>query len=94
MLGLFPQWECSVGECRLEPDDVLALYTDGVTEAFDERGRGVRRGAPRRGASAGIATRPPESLLASLVDEVRAFSPHEQHDDLTLIVARRRVELG
>jgi hypothetical protein len=24
------------------------------------------------------------------VAEVRAFSPHEQHDDLTLIVARRR----
>jgi hypothetical protein len=26
------------------------------------------------------------------VDEVRAFSPHEQQDDLTLIVARRRGE--
>jgi len=24
------------------------------------------------------------------VDEVRSFSPHEQQDDLTLIVARRR----
>jgi len=29
-------------------------------------------------------------MLSFLVDEVRSFSPHEQHDDLTLIVARRR----
>jgi serine phosphatase RsbU (regulator of sigma subunit) len=27
-----------VGECRLEADDLLALYTDGVTEAFDDNG--------------------------------------------------------
>ena len=34
--------------------------------------------------------RAPDSLLSCLVDEVRAFSPDEQRDDLTLIVARRR----
>ncbi len=89
VLGLFRQWECSVGECRLEPDDVLALYTDGVTEAFDHAGEefGEQRlvDALRRHRDS-----PPQSLLASLVDEVRSFSPHEQHDDLTLIVARRR----
>jgi serine phosphatase RsbU (regulator of sigma subunit)/catechol 2,3-dioxygenase-like lactoylglutathione lyase family enzyme len=89
VLGLFRQWECSVGECRLEPDDLLALYTDGVTEAFDDAGEefGEQRlvDALRRHRE-----RPPEALLASLVAEVRSFSPHEQHDDLTLIVARRR----
>src|SRR3989442_495106 len=89
VLGLFRQWECSVGECRLEPDDLLALYTDGVTEAFDDAGQefGEQRlvDALRRHRD-----RPPEALVASLVDEVRSFSPHEQHDDLTLIVARRR----
>jgi len=89
VLGLFRQWECAVGERRLEPDDVLALYTDGVTEAFDEAGEefGEERlvDALRRHRD-----RPPESLLAKLVEEVRSFSPHEQYDDLTLIVARRR----
>ena len=90
VLGLFRQWECSVGECRLEPDDLLTLYTDGVTEAFDDAGEefGEERlvDALRRHRE-----RPPESLLASLVDEVRSFSPHEQNDDLTLIVARCRI---
>jgi serine phosphatase RsbU (regulator of sigma subunit) len=89
VLGLFRQWDCAVGESRLEPDDVLALYTDGVTEAFDDAGQefGEDRlvDALRR-----YRDRPPESLLSCLVDEVRSFSPHEQHDDLTLIVARRR----
>jgi serine phosphatase RsbU (regulator of sigma subunit)/catechol 2,3-dioxygenase-like lactoylglutathione lyase family enzyme len=89
VLGLFRDWECSIGECRLEPDDLLTLYTDGVTEAFDEAGEefGEQRLVD---ALHRHRNRPPESLLASLVDEVRTFSPHEQHDDLTLIVARRR----
>ena len=89
VLGLFREWECSVGESRLGPDDLLALYTDGVTEAFDDAGDefGEQRlvDALRRHRD-----RPPESMLTCLVDEVRSFSPHEQHDDLTLIVARRR----
>jgi serine phosphatase RsbU (regulator of sigma subunit)/catechol 2,3-dioxygenase-like lactoylglutathione lyase family enzyme len=88
VLGLFPQWECGVGECRLGREDLLALYTDGVTEAFssdgEEYGEDRLVDALRRHRE-----QPCEGLLASLVDEVRAFSPHEQHDDLTLIVARR-----
>jgi serine phosphatase RsbU (regulator of sigma subunit) len=28
------------------------------------------------------------SMLAAVVDEVRQFSPQEQHDDITLIVAK------
>ena len=42
VLGLFQEWECSVGQSHLGPDDLLALYTDGVTEAFDAAGDGVR----------------------------------------------------
>jgi serine phosphatase RsbU (regulator of sigma subunit)/catechol 2,3-dioxygenase-like lactoylglutathione lyase family enzyme len=89
VLGLFREWDCSVGECRMEPGDVLALYTDGVTEAFD--GAGEEFGEDRLvGALQHHRLRPAEALLASLLDEVRSFSAQEQHDDLTLIVARRR----
>src|SRR5437868_5032466 len=38
VVGLFPQWECSVRETKLFPGDTLALYTDGVTDAFNESG--------------------------------------------------------
>ena len=30
----------------------------------------------------------PCELLSSIVDEVRRHSPHEQHDDITLIIAK------
>jgi len=68
---------------------MLVLYTDGVTESFDGRGEefGEKRLVEtlRRNLSL-----PTERLLASLVDEVKAFSPQEQHDDITLIVAKCR----
>src|SRR5579872_6153745 len=45
VLGLFKEWDCSIGERRLLSGDTLALYTDGVTEAFNDAGEefGERR---------------------------------------------------
>ena len=37
-LGLFKEWNCVVEERSLRPGDTLALYTDGVTEAFNDAG--------------------------------------------------------
>jgi len=89
VLGLFKDWDCSIGERRLFPGDTLALYTDGITEAFspaeEEFGEHRLIAALRRRREL-----PSQSLLASIVDEVRQFSPHEQHDDITLIVAKCR----
>jgi serine phosphatase RsbU (regulator of sigma subunit) len=33
---------------------------------------------------------PTSALLASVADEIRQFSPQEQTDDITLIVAKRK----
>lgn len=89
VLGLFPEWDCSIGERQLFTGDTLALYTDGVTESFNEADEefGERRliGALRRHREL-----PPPDLLAAIVEEVRKFSPKEQHDDITLIVAKRK----
>ena len=87
LLGLFQQWNCSLGECTLFPGDLLALYTDGITEAFnearDEFGEDRLIDSLRRHRS-----QPSQSLLDSIVADVRHFSPHEQHDDITLIIAK------
>ena len=37
VLGL-DEWDCSMGESRLFPGDTLVLYTDGVTESFNDAG--------------------------------------------------------
>jgi phosphoserine phosphatase RsbU/P len=87
VLGLFKDWVCAMAECRLLPGDTLALYTDGVTEAFDAAGEefGEARLIELLRRNNGY---PAQRLLDLIVAEVRRFSPHEQHDDITLIVAK------
>ena len=87
VLGLFEDWDCSIGERLLSAGDTLALYTDGITEAFNdvEEEYGEQRliDALRRHRAATS-----QELVAAVVDDVKRFSPREQHDDITLIVAR------
>jgi serine phosphatase RsbU (regulator of sigma subunit) len=87
VLGLFKEWDCSIGERQLFAGDTLALYTDGITEAFNE---GEEEYGEQRLIDALLRHRELSSqvLLGSIVDDVRRFSPHEQHDDITLIVAK------
>jgi phosphoserine phosphatase RsbU/P len=89
VLGLFKEWDCSIAERQLFPGDTLVLYTDGVTETFNASGEEF--GEQRLIESVKRHTElSPEALVASIVDEVQRFSPHEQHDDITLIVAKCR----
>jgi serine phosphatase RsbU (regulator of sigma subunit)/catechol 2,3-dioxygenase-like lactoylglutathione lyase family enzyme len=89
VVGLFRDWDCDIAERCLAPGDTLALYTDGVTESFNEAEEefGEERliAALERERSA-----PAESAIAAVVEDVRRFSPHEQHDDITLILAKCR----
>jgi len=89
VLGLFREWDCSIAEQQLCPGDALVLYTDGVTESFnnEEEEYGERRlveALARHRESA------PRDMIASIVSEVQQFARREQHDDITLIVARCR----
>lgn len=89
VVGLFKDWDCSMAECTLFPGDTFALYTDGITESFNDAGEefGEHRliDALRKNREAS-----PQAALESIVAEVRRFSGREQHDDITLIVARCR----
>jgi serine phosphatase RsbU (regulator of sigma subunit)/predicted enzyme related to lactoylglutathione lyase len=87
VLGIFKDWDCEIGECQLRPGDTFVLYTDGITESYDSADEqfGEERliAALQRhcGSSSQVA-------LSSVVEEVQRFSPHEQHDDITLIIAK------
>ena len=87
VLGLFDEWDCCIEERRLSPGDMLALYTDGITESFnasgDEFGQERLVQALQR-----ERYRFPEAIISSVVDEVQRFGASEQQDDITLIVAK------
>ncbi len=89
VLGLFEEWDCSIEGRELFSGDTFALYTDGITESFNAAGeefgeqRLIEASRQHRDLSS-------QALLASIVDEVQRFSPREQHDDITLIVAKCR----
>jgi serine phosphatase RsbU (regulator of sigma subunit) len=87
VLGLFEEWHSPTVDCQLAPGDIFALYTDGVTEALNETeeefGEDRLIESLRRNA-----TLSPQALLSAIVNEIQQFSSDEQHDDITLIVAR------
>jgi serine phosphatase RsbU (regulator of sigma subunit) len=91
VLGRFPRWECSVGETTLFAGDTLALYTDGVTEAACPAGEefGEQR---LLDCLACHRDCPPHLLVSAVIDEVRRYSPHEQQDDITVIIAKCRLD--
>jgi serine phosphatase RsbU (regulator of sigma subunit) len=87
ILGAFKKWECELGESQLFPGDTLVLYTDGITESFNDGGEefGEERLVEALRRDRALSS---QDLLTGVVDEVRHFSPHEQHDDITLIIAK------
>ena len=89
VLGLFDNWEGSVGEVQLDRGDMLSIFSDGVTEATNARGEefGETRllETLRQNRSEGAG-----SLLRHVEQAVEKFSSGEQEDDLTLVIGRVR----
>jgi serine phosphatase RsbU (regulator of sigma subunit) len=87
VVGLFREWDCSMRECQLFPGDTLVLYTDGITESFNDT---EGEFGEQRLIQAWQRYRelPPQALVPSIVNDVQKFSHQEQQDDITLIVAK------
>jgi serine phosphatase RsbU (regulator of sigma subunit) len=90
ILGIDPDTHFDAGSTQLAPGDMLALFTDGVTEAVgdenqlygEERVESLLRRLQGRSAA---------DVLEALVDDVRAFEgSHGASDDLTAMVLRVR----
>jgi phosphoserine phosphatase RsbU/P len=89
VLGILPTFKFEEAHARLEPGDVLVIYSDGVTEAtnpaseeFEEERLIAVLGGHRTESSAAIV-----EAINRAIAEWGAGSPPA--DDLTLIVARR-----
>jgi phosphoserine phosphatase RsbU/P len=87
VLGLFKEWDCAIRECPLSSGDTLALYTDGITESFNEDGEEFGEHRLIESLRRHHEQAPP-ALVASIVEDVKRFGRQEQADDITLIVAK------
>jgi serine phosphatase RsbU (regulator of sigma subunit) len=87
VVGLFGRWDCGMDERALYPGDTLVLYTDGATEACSESGEefGEQRLLEASRQNTNVSS---EELLLSITGQVRQFSPLEQANDITVIVAK------
>src|SRR5579885_2260790 len=87
VLGAFRDLEAPVEERKLFPGDVLTLYTDGITETFNESEEdfGEQRLIEELRRCCGQS---PQCTIDRLIESVRRFTPREQQDDMTTIVAR------
>jgi serine phosphatase RsbU (regulator of sigma subunit) len=88
VLGLFPTAEYQAASVQLQPGAVLAVFTDGVTEAVNENDEefGEERlvEALRECRHQG-----PDATYHQVVQRVRDWQGSlKQHDDITLIVAK------
>ena len=89
VLGLFDDWRCEVDETFLWPGDILAICTDGVFEAANQRGDEFGEEGLVAALRSGRSFSAPE-LLASVIRAVEEFAPGEQADDLTLLVVKAK----
>ena len=88
-IGMLPQIEPELGRTKLEPGDLLVMYTDGLSETRNPEGdefeeaRIVEIMREHRDKKA-------RDLLGRLVAGVRVFAAGQGlADDLTLVVAKR-----
>ncbi|HEB83396.1 MAG TPA: GAF domain-containing protein [Bacteroidetes bacterium] len=88
ILGALPDVSYRAGRVQLAPNDMLLLYTDGVTEAMnpEEEEFGEER---LMDLVRGSRARPLEELLEAIQEEVSRFTEGQPFpDDFTLLLAR------
>jgi serine phosphatase RsbU (regulator of sigma subunit) len=87
-LGLFPEVTHETRSETLDPDALVVLYSDGITEARD--GSGGFYGVDRLvSLVSGERHRSPEDLVDRILEDVRAFSGNAvADDDQTLVVMK------
>lgn len=87
ILGILDDVSFGAGEERLDPGEVVFMYTDGVTEARNASGRFI---GPRGLGTllARHATAPVSSMCAAVAEAVDAHGGGSRHDDATLLAVR------
>ncbi len=89
-VGMFPDTNYEEGAARLNPGDLVMMYTDGVTEVTDSSGQEWGEQGLVNAAAAGRpeCSEDGEDLVRMIFRSMDDFSEGRQTDDATLAVLR------
>ncbi|HBC88605.1 MAG TPA: hypothetical protein DCZ94_16785 [Lentisphaeria bacterium] len=89
LAAVFPEAGYTERTVRLQPDDTLVCFTDGVTEAYSDEGELFGEDRFTKLLS-GIYSDEVEKVNSRISDEVMKYSANDLKDDVTLLVLRRK----
>ena len=84
---MFEGAEFQTGEVQLECDDLLVLYSDGITEAMSKRGEEFSEDR-LKAVIEQHSDKPLSEIQARVLESVRNWSGNEPDDDMTLLMVR------
>ncbi len=87
-LGIMAGAKYESGSVLLQPGDWLAIYTDGVIEAMNQRDEEYGEQRLIGVLNAGAATQPAEMLRRVMSDVDVFVGPTPQHDDITCLLVK------
>ncbi len=94
LLGISADAAYEAATVRLEPADILALYTDGVVDLSGENGREFGASGLERYIHV-HRDQPAHALIECIVNATRALTQDRSYpDDFTLVIVRRLPEAG
>jgi len=89
LLGILRNQKYVVENVRMLPGDILVLYSDGITEAFNAEGKLFGRNRLQEIIKTHNCSSP-EQIVYKIIEEVEKFAAAGQYeDDKTLIVVKR-----
>jgi len=89
LLGILKNQKYTVENVRMFPGDVLVIYSDGITEAFNTEGKLFGRNRLQEIIKEYCCS-DPEQIVYKIIEEVEKFAGAGQYvDDKTLIVVKR-----
>jgi phosphoserine phosphatase RsbU/P len=87
-LGIFETSKFQADKIRLEPEDTIVMYTDGITEANNIEYQLFREDRLLLSLLK-VNDQPSSTIARTLISDVKAFAGEaEQSDDITLIVVK------
>jgi len=88
VVGLFPNAVYEAKSVELPPGTVLAIFTDGVTEAVNKADEEFGEGQLLEALQESCRSTP-EQIWTHVMDRVAGWQDDlPQHDDITLIIAK------